>query len=187
MRGAIALVAVLLAWACAPAFAEAPGPGWSIQSLVQPTNLSVGSKDGYTLLVTNVGSQPTGAGAPVVISDALPAGVHATSVLGQLVTGAELACSVALVQCVGENIPAGETAIVRIDVSVEVGAELPGASNLASVSGGGAPAVSTTEPLVFDAEPAPFRRARRVGTLTRWRRACTSRAMAPVRRKASRT
>jgi hypothetical protein len=140
------------------ALAAPPGPGWSIHSVAQPTNLSsAGGDHHFALIVTNVGSQPTQVGAPVTISDALPPGVEATGISGEeLGSGAGLTCSTAPLQCVGRDVPAGEAVLVKIGVAVDEGMEMPGALNVASVSGGGAPAVMTSEQPVFSTAPASF-------------------------------
>jgi hypothetical protein len=151
-------VGVALLAASTTALAAPSGPGWSIQSVAQPTNLSSTGSDSYVLIVTNVGSRPSRSGAPVAISDTLPLGVNATRISGEEVaTGGGLACSTVPLQCVAGEVPAGETAIVRINLSVEEGRTVQGASNVASVSGGGAPAVTTAESTEFGSGPAPFR------------------------------
>jgi hypothetical protein len=150
------VMCVMLALSVTSALAT-PGPGWSIQAIAQPTNLSPTGSDGYTLIVTNVGSQPSRENEPVTIADTLPAGVQATRISGEEEgTGATLGCGTAPLQCVGGMVPAGGVIVVRIGVTVEEAAEAPGALNVASVSGGGAPAVTTSERATFDTEPASF-------------------------------
>jgi hypothetical protein len=157
--------------------AAAPlGPGWSIRSVAQPTKLSStnneaceksgggsGSQacDSYTLIVTNVGSRPSVGGLPVTISDTLPHGVHALSISGENPrTEASLECSVALLQCVTENVLAGETLVVSIHVIVDREDEehqpVEELENEAAITGGGAPAVATTERTALGSTPAPF-------------------------------
>jgi hypothetical protein len=139
------------------ALAAAPGPGWSIQAVAQPTNLSPAGNDGYKLIVTNAGGGPSAEDAPVTIADVLPPGVRATRISGEEVqTGASLGCTTVPLQCVGGAVPASATIVVRIGVAVEEATEMPGTFDFASVSGGGAPAVTTTVPATFSAAPAPF-------------------------------
>jgi hypothetical protein len=153
----LALCVALLLSSASSVSAAPPGPGWAIRSVAQPTNLSPAGRDGYELIVTNIGSRPTPAGTPVTISDTLPSGVRASGISGEEVaTGAKLTCGPAPLQCVGEEIPAGGTVVVHISVRIEEGLGAPGTLNVASVSGGGAPAVTTSETTVFSSEPAPF-------------------------------
>ncbi len=149
------------AWA-----ASEPKAGWTIRSIAQPTDFAPGAHDSYALLVSNVGGKATAAGAPFTISDVLPEHVQpvANGITGEdLSTGAGLSCTTVPLQCVGSNLASGETLLVLIKVSVEEGVrssscdvESPGVCNIASVSGGGAPSVSTTERTVFSSEQAPF-------------------------------
>ena len=136
--------------------AAASGPGWSIQSVAQPTNFSP-TGGGWEVIVTNVGSQATREGVPVTIADELPAGVQVASIRGEEVNAETgLTCTKVPLQCVGGEVPAGGTVIVTVDGKLEAGAKAPGPFNVASVSGGGAPAVTTREVTAFSSEPAPF-------------------------------
>ena len=140
----------------ASAVAASRGPAWSIQSVTQPTSFSP-SGGSYELIVTNVGSQPSRAGVPVTISDELPSGLQVVIIRGQeATTEVGLTCTKVPLQCVGGEVPAGGTVVVTIDVKLEAGVKAPGPINVASVSGGGAPAVTTTEMTSFSTEPAPF-------------------------------
>src|SRR4029077_17739288 len=163
--GALALLCAA-ALCCCPAASAAPaGPGWTIRSVAQPTSFSTASNasceqlggtacDSYTLIVTNVGGGPTPAGVPVTISDTLPAGVHPVSITGQdVTTEAGLSCSTIPLQCGGGNIGAGGTLTVTIDVTIEKQVVEP---NVASVSGGGAPAATTAEEAASGSEAASF-------------------------------
>ncbi len=155
------------------ALAVSTGPGWTIRSVAQPTNLSsTGNKacensgggrgssacDSYALIVTNVGSRPVPAGVPVTIADTLPADIHVFGISARNVNEEEgFGCSKIPVQCVdGSGVPVGDTLVVTIYVTVEETAEEQGAVNEASVAGGGGPAVVTSEPTFFGAKPAPF-------------------------------
>jgi WD40-like Beta Propeller Repeat len=150
-----------------PAASPAAGPGWAIRLLAQPTDFSAAGDaeceadpagqvcDSYTLLVSNVGSQP--ANGTVTIADTLPTGLDAVHIEGEdLSTGSPLACTQNPVQCVDEaEVPAGDTLRVRIDVVV--GAGLSGsATNSASVAGGGAPTAQASERTTISSQPASF-------------------------------
>jgi Domain of unknown function DUF11 len=149
------------------ATATVGGPGWSLRALAQPANLSLGSTeaclisplergcDGYTLVVTNVGSQM--APGSITISDTPPAGVTVVHVEGEgLATKVALVCSEAQVQCLAEDVPAGETLMMRINVTVNETGLTPPGLNRAEVSGGGAPSVIVSQPTKISAEPVPF-------------------------------
>jgi hypothetical protein len=166
----LALAIVLLAGALLGplnAKAAAVAPAWAIRSLAQPTNFSAAANsaceaspdseacDSYTLLVTDVGG--LSAGAPVTISDTLPAGVSVAGIEGEdLASGAALVCTRIPLQCVNESVvPAGDTLRVRIDVLVEAG--LTGSvEDSASVTGGAAPTVTTSDTTTLGSEAAPF-------------------------------
>jgi hypothetical protein len=158
----IALLPLPVSASAAPA-----GAGWSIRSVAQPTNLSstndTACKDraehggglevcnSYVLIVTNVGSQPSG-GTPVTISDRLPPGVHAIGISGP-------GCTMVPLQCTEGEVLPGATVIATIYVTVDKSAEEHSPveeENSASVSGGGGSAVTTTEQTAFSAEQAPF-------------------------------
>jgi hypothetical protein len=141
----------------APALASAPGPGWAINSLAQPSNFSFSDStrcesfaeghrcDSYTVTVTNVGSRPsTGV---VRIVDKLPQALVVEQVSGKDVLGSgEVTCespSTAMVLCEDISpIPAGDMLRLVIDVEVSSSQEEE-AANFATVSGGGGAEVST--------------------------------------------
>ncbi len=135
-----------------PALASAPA--WSISSLARPSSFAVGDAgDEYELTITNVGSASTSASEPVVISDRLPLGVRVVNViLKNLETGAESACppSGSPLRCVyGVSVQAGDTLAVKVQVEVTPGAGSGPILNSATVTGGGTPTVSTSEPLTM--------------------------------------
>jgi hypothetical protein len=121
--------------------------------------------DSYTLLVTNVGNAPANAGGqtPITIADIPQSGVEAVYVEGEDLSTekfSEFNCtppsersfppeepflSAGQLQCVDSaEVAVGDTLRVTINVIVEAG--LSGSVvNHASVSGGGAPAVATSE------------------------------------------
>lgn len=131
-------------------------PAWSISSLAHPARFAVGDPaDLYELTVTNTGSAPAEpAGGAITISDALPVGLRAVGIEGHdLQSEGELACSLnATPHCVdGGSVPAGDTLFVklRVEVTSARGAVL----NSATVTGGDAAPVSTSEPLTL---PTPI-------------------------------
>ncbi len=179
MRRVGILLPVMLAWAfglCAVpllfgarAAAAPAAPGWSIRQLAQPTNFSSTNNakcehslnqicDIYVLLVQNVGSRPALGGA--TIADTLPAGVHAVHVEGEALTPkVSLGCSTVPVQCVAGEVPPGEVLEMKVFVTVDSSLEEAGTQsvhNSASVSGGGAPAVTSDGQTTIDSKPAQF-------------------------------
>jgi hypothetical protein len=87
---------------------------------------------------------------PVVVSDRLPEGLRATSIEANGLT-----CSLAKLDCVLESAAAPYSQLeMRINVVVESAA--PGQVQEASVSGGGAPAVSVSHELTVSSSPTPF-------------------------------
>ncbi len=105
--------------------------------------------DSYTLLVTNVGNESSK--SPITIADALPPGVEAVSIEGEDLSTeryGEFDCTLPPkepLQCVDPaEIPVGGT--LRVTINVIVGSSLSEkVVNSASVSGGGAPALATSE------------------------------------------
>lgn len=176
LRLAVVLTITLIAGLAAgvtPADASSPRPHWSIASESQPTYFRAGeASEAYVLSVRNDGGAETAKGSPVTIADSLPTGVTATKVTatGEAANGIgsptyELECRVApgaeLVRCTYEEGPAsgpilaGTTFVVTIKVAVPEGAQAL-EENSATVSGGGAPSVSTNEVTLISGESASF-------------------------------
>src|SRR5580692_3223089 len=138
------LVSPVAAWAA---------PGWEAFTRVSPTYLPPGGTGQIEVHVYNTGSS-TGERPRIV--DELPSGVSATSagmtLRAGLVEGNGLGngdgeCSgVQVVTCTAEAVPAGASAIVLIEVSVDTGMSGE-ATNHVAVTGGGAlsPAVDSTQ------------------------------------------
>lgn len=147
------------------ASAATAGPAWTIRSIAQPTNFSSTGNgscaehthspacDSYTLLVTNVGNAPANAGgqAPITIADTPQPGVEAIYIEGEdLATErfSEFNCTLppaGPLQCVDPaEVAVGDT--LRVTINVILASSLSDSVvNSASVSGGGAPAVATSE------------------------------------------
>ena len=167
---AVALVVGLLV-AGAPAASAAPTPSavWSIRSVAQPTHFSSNSDtecesifqvtpqacDSFTVLVTNIGTKATH--GAVTITDSLPAGMTAIDVkAGELGAGTIPGCTTAPVECVTTDsiAPGG---VIEVEVYVLVGGGVSGTPlDSASVSGGGAPAETATEPVVISPSSPAF-------------------------------
>ena len=133
------------------AAATAPAPAWTIMSTSEPTNFGPGSTgDRYAITVTNSGGAVAeGATDPIVVTDTLPEGVTATTIaMGPNATpaGEYTPCVLATLTCTFSGaVEAGDRLNVLVTVSVSPVA--PGTvTNLATVSGGGAPAAATGEP-----------------------------------------
>jgi uncharacterized repeat protein (TIGR01451 family) len=164
--------AVLVALASSAVFAEgglaaSPGPAWEVSSVAHPTNFSVEDNakcarsserlcDQYLVTVTNVGGGAALLVAPVTIVDTLPAGLRLVSASGRNVeTNNGIGCSgatamgVTTVTCHGGEVEPGATLVVFVEVEVEAGAQAGAVTNAVSVSGGGAPPVSTSASLTL--------------------------------------
>ena len=159
-----------------PAAPAALSPGWTISSVAQPTDFSVADNarcvggafrfcDRYVVTLTNVGGEPTT--GPVVIADTLPLGIEAVGMSGgNLEEGLQLessgpvwSCSLAETTCKYNGQASPGTTLV-VDVEAEVTSAAGWVTNAVRVSGGGAPAVATSEPLTLpntvDGSPAAF-------------------------------
>jgi hypothetical protein len=166
---AVACLLALLLLGVSSAQAVGAGPGWSIRSLAQPTNFSSTRNaecenhheseicDRYTLIVQNIGTRASS--GPVTISDVLPAGVRAVHISGsdRVPSETNLNCTLKSVSCVDEapEVSPGDVLVVFVYVVVEPGVS-GSPSNSASVAGGGAPTVTTSEQTPVSAEPSAF-------------------------------
>jgi hypothetical protein len=104
--------------------------------------------DEYELTITNVGNAATS--EPVIVSDAVPLGVRAVSIRGEdLETGGGLSCPPSTpLRCVdGASVQVGDTLAVKVQVEVTPLVGIGPILNSATVTGGGAPPASTSEPL----------------------------------------
>jgi hypothetical protein len=174
-RDALALVGAVFVCAgigAAPSMAATAGPHWSIVSESEPTYFEAGdASDAYVLIVRNDGGASTTRGDAVSISDTLPEGVIATKMTTEGEAnengwpGYEMACPAGPVKgtvtCTYEEDPTrgpvlpGATIVMTINVAVP---SEPGTHfvNTATVSGGGAPSASTSEPTEIESGPVPF-------------------------------
>ncbi len=163
MQRLILLLGVCVAGVLAWPVAAWASPGWEAFTRVAPTYLPPGGTAQIEVHVYNTGSST---GEHPRITDELPAGVSATSAAVTLRTGlvqengfgsGDGECSGAqVVTCTANAVPAGASAIVLIQVSVNAG--LSGeATNRVAVTGGGAssPAVESMQ-VRFSGEEAPF-------------------------------
>ena len=149
----------------APAFAEAPS--WKITSEVAPTFLSPGGEGTIALMVSNLGNGTVDASkSKVNITDTLPAVLNAVKITGfaaggKTSGGEALACSTLPTNgftCTYTGLLAPYEEL-RVYASVQV--EEPAGTNTelvnaVQVEGGGAPTVSSTEPVKISGEPVPF-------------------------------
>jgi hypothetical protein len=126
------------------AVASPPTPAWGIIASSQPTSFVPGGSAQYLIEVTDVGSGPTD-GSAVTVTDTLPNGLTPTGCYEPSELGP---CSIS-----GQTVTATGTGVfepgrlARVEIAVEV--TLPVAEtvlNTVSVSGGGAPTVTSTEP-----------------------------------------
>jgi hypothetical protein len=165
-----ALTAGLLFVLSCPSTVFASAPGYLIESIPTPTNMSVAynkdckneasgeyeSCNSYVVTVTNSGGRSTD-GSPITVTDTLPAGTVAQAMRLQVPRRSEvIGCSVAAVRCTYTGVlPPGEVLVVYLYASVDPG--LSGSvTNAVQVSGGGgAPAVANFQNTVSSAPAVP--------------------------------
>jgi hypothetical protein len=165
-RNARWVVAVCVLVACGvlagPAYANSPW--WSLTSNARPTNLPPGGQSTIVVRAVNMGD--AGSSGEVTLSDTLPAGVTAQSVLLKtyLAGGLELgflgSCvtTPGHVQCSWPAFLPGAAPYeyLELQIPVKVAGNAVSGVNRAQVSGGGAASVSLARPLVVDGAPASF-------------------------------
>ena len=135
----------------------APAPAWTITK-THTGNFTQGQSGAtYTITVSNTGNAPATAtgGAPVEVIDFLPAGLTAVSVQG---TG--WLCELVIVgdfeDCVRTGSLAAGTSFPPLTLTVNVAANAPASvTNTASVSGGGAPTASASDPTTITISAPP--------------------------------
>ncbi|HET9153695.1 MAG TPA: hypothetical protein VFN85_06240 [Solirubrobacterales bacterium] len=142
--------------AARPAAASSPTPGWGIIATSHPTNFSSTEAASYLTTITNVGSGPTD-GSDVTVTDTLPNGVTPTGcpfIPSSLPSSCVISGQTVTTTFTGTFEP-GQLA--SLSLSVEVAPTVEGTViNTVSVSGGGAPTVTSTEPTLISSTDAPF-------------------------------
>ena len=186
VRGALPLVGcatvmIVLTVGASPALASVPGPGWTINSIAEPTNFSSAHNasceeepegvpsasspcDSYRVIARNVGSLSS-TSEPIVVTDTLPPGLEAVYVrleeqqAGAFPTSTE--CTTSPIRCEYlEPVPAGAELIVTVNVKVPQPV-FTSVTNSATIEGGGlgqaiATGAPTTEPNTLNGAPSPF-------------------------------
>ncbi len=169
IRTRLLLVVLVLAGLVAASAGAAPAsaavPWWHVATEVAPTNLQPGKEGQILLVLSNLGDRDIngGEGEEVKVTDTLPAGLKATAITSQqrgqfevkCPTGAPptppLTCTYAGVLHPYEEI------VVTIQVKVEeptgTVTSLPDG---VTVQGGGASAITSTQPIRIDGAPTPF-------------------------------
>jgi hypothetical protein len=157
---------LLLPAAALPAAAQAAAtaPAWTIASTATPTNFALGdTEDVYRLTIINSGGAIADASTePITVTDTLPPGLEATAIsaLNQGLGTGSTACTLATLTCSFSgsdgSVEPGRLVTVYVTVSVPSGFHQGSVTNTGTVSGGGAPAASTTEDTLISASPAGF-------------------------------
>ncbi len=139
-------------------------PWWHVNVGSRPTYLPPGGEGTVVILATNLGDGEVNGseGAPVTVKDKLPAGIEATEAFyaagsgtegfygrGPCSGSSEVVCSFA------GFLPPYRRVEVKIRVSVNGTLDGQLADDV-SVSGGGAPGVSVSDPLTIDSSQTPF-------------------------------
>jgi len=126
-----------------PAVASPPTPAWGIIATSQPTNFAPGEPATYLIKITNVGSGPTD-GSDVTVTDTLPNGLTPTRCEGLSFSSCAISGQTVTWILTGVFEP-GQ--IADLVPHVEVASTVEGTViNTVSVSGGGVPTVTITEP-----------------------------------------
>jgi uncharacterized repeat protein (TIGR01451 family) len=151
-----ALTAGLILSSASPAMAD-PVPAWTLGAAHMPTFFTPGDiPDYYMLNVTNSGSAASD-GSAVTVTDTLPAGVMPTRMQGEgwacpteseLSAGATPACTRSDVLAAGASYPP-----IELKVHVAASASQGTVLNAATVSGGGAPSASASDPTTITTTP----------------------------------
>jgi hypothetical protein len=160
---ALVLLTGVLAFAGDPSVALAEAPSWGITTEAAPTNLPPGAEGQIVVAASDLGEVAVnGAITTVKVTDALPAGLRAVSVVGSVKGGVEVKCppgeppSPLSCTFTGTVNPYERLTIV-IKVKVE---EPPGTvttlPSQVTVEGGGAPKASSTQQLLVNGGPTPF-------------------------------
>ncbi|HEX6456340.1 MAG TPA: hypothetical protein VF009_07455 [Solirubrobacterales bacterium] len=153
--GTLGLIA-LAALAPTAALGAGPSPAWGIVSSSQPTNFAPGESATYLIKVTNFGSGPTD-GSDMTVTDTLPNGLTPTNCEGWGFQN-NITCSIS-----GQTIswthpgvfPPGR--VGEFAAHFEVASTVEGTvTNTLSVSGGGAPTVTSTETTAISSMTPPF-------------------------------
>ncbi len=165
----VLVVSVFVCWVC-PVFAQSPW--WHLESGSRPSFLAPEGKGQIVATVTNLGDASTG--GVVRITDALPVGLAAKSVSGEVLEGTggigrkAVVCSPnprvesPLVCTVAGSVAPYDAVEMRIGVEVQPGAvvcEQNAAGceqNVVSVSGGGVPGLSVSRPVTVSEALEPF-------------------------------
>ena len=154
----------------ASASAESLAPWWHLQTGTRPGYLAPESSGQVVVTASNLGDASTS--GELTFSDSLPAGLKASSVEGKVYEGANATTSTVRVSCVqpagpcstsGSVIPYASVEL-RFRVQVKPASEVTlceqnAAScerNLATVSGGNAPAAQLSRPITITEAPAKF-------------------------------
>jgi hypothetical protein len=155
------LLLLTLALAFAPTPASATEPWWHLTSSARPSYLPVEGQGTIVVMIENAGDQAVeGAKSPVKITDSLPEGLKAVSIVGAKWFGNTSTplppCSLPTLTCTLEDSLAPYQLMeVRIKVKVKEGAH-SGEQNRVSVSGGGAPPASASHAITVSEEETPF-------------------------------
>jgi hypothetical protein len=158
---ALATVVAMLAGHAPVAFAEAPS--WHLTTEAAPTNLPPLGEGEIVVAASNLGdTAANGATTPVKITNTLPAGLKALSVVGSVKGGIEVKCPTgepptSFTCTFGGIVNPYERVTLVIKVKVEEPlATVTSLPNHVTVEGGGGPAVSSTEQLLVNGSPTSF-------------------------------
>ena len=168
-----------------PACAETPSPWWHLSATTSPTYLQPGKEGEIVVAASNLGDAAANPATQLLtLKDALPPGLTAVTIRGTVDESISafgtnaflLECSLAKLSCTfnGKTGPPGEwenagspypltvppyyEIQMRITVDVKEGAQAAksGEEDVASITGGGAPATTASAPITVSDAPVPF-------------------------------
>jgi hypothetical protein len=149
------------AMASVPQPALAAAPYWALSSTSAPTNLPPGGEGKIIVTASNLGDAVMEAGgASITLTDKLPAGVTAVSILG---TQGSLTfpCTLSSGEpsCTDSSLDVLPSTGLKLAIKVKVDPKVPSATvleNEIKATGGGAPPASVRQPVRVDESPAQF-------------------------------
>lgn len=166
IRNAALVGIALLASSIAAPQASAAGPRWQLSVTPVPTHLQPGGEGQIVLLAWNLGGESEG--APVTITDNLPAGVTATSIhtistfAGNGIPETMTCAPLPAIACTWSKAtaPFNETltpdGFLEVTIKVKVEGSARDAIDEARVEGGEAPTAAISQPLHIGGGPSSF-------------------------------
>ncbi len=157
LRLALAVQASAFVYAFVSATPALAAPWWHVGSETVPTNLPPGGQGELMVVVSNLGDTPVEGGKEqVTITDKLPTGLEAVTIMGQIKNHTPVECTLATLMCTFKGVlyPYEQTTVaIKVKVPAGAGGSL---SDQASVEGGGAAKATRKLAIPASGEPAGY-------------------------------